>query len=69
LVEVSEAAAEFDFAGKETVFAEFVATLLDAGFVAPNPVTAAILTNLDEIHSVRDMAEVAALSPRNSSGH
>ena len=26
--------------------------------------TAAILTNLDEIHSVSDMAKVAALSPR-----
>ena len=64
LVEVSEAAAAVDFDGKATVFSEFVATLLDAGLVAPNPVTAAILMNLDEIHSVGDMAEVAALSPR-----
>lgn len=64
LVEVSRAAAGFDFDGKATVFAEFVEALLDAGLVAPNPVTAAILTNLDEIHSVSDMAEVAALSPR-----
>lgn len=46
------------------MFAEFVEALLDAGLIAPNPVTAAILTNLDEIHSVSDMAEVAALSPR-----
>lgn len=64
LVEVGDAAAEFDFEGKATVFAEFVATLVDAGQVAANPVTAAILTNLDAIHSVGDMAEVAALSPR-----
>ncbi len=64
LVQVSEAAAKVDFEGKTTVFSEFVATLVDAGLVAPNPVTAAILANLDEIHSVRDMAEVAALSPR-----
>jgi hypothetical protein len=64
LVKVSEAAAKFDFDGKATVFSEFVASLLNAGLVAPNPVTAAILTNLDEIHSVGDMAEVAALSPR-----
>lgn len=64
LVEVSRAAAGFDFDGKAIVFSEFVETLLDAGLVAPNPVTAAILTNLDEIHSVGDMADVAALSPR-----
>lgn len=64
LVEVSQAAAKFDFDGKATVFSEFVETLLDDGLVAPNPVTAAILKNLDEIHSVRDMADVAALSSR-----
>lgn len=64
LVEVSRAAAGFDFDGKTTVFAEFVETLHDAGLVAPNPVTAAILTKLDEIHSVGDMARVAAVSPR-----
>jgi AraC-like DNA-binding protein len=64
LVEVSDAAARVDFDGKTRVFSEFVANLLDAGLVAPNPVTAAILTNLDEIHSVSDMADVAALSPR-----
>jgi AraC-like DNA-binding protein len=64
LTQVSEVAAKVDFAGKATVFSEFVAALLEAGLVAPNPVTAAILTNLDEIHSVSDMAKVAALSPR-----
>lgn len=64
LVEVGEAAALVDLAGKAAVFSEFVATLLDAGLVAPNRVTAAILTNLDEIYSVGDMAKVAAVSPR-----
>lgn len=64
LIAVNEAAVGLDFAGKMTVFSEFVDSLLDAGLVAPNPVTAAILTNLDEIHNVGDMAEVAALSPR-----
>ncbi|MCC5948793.1 MAG: helix-turn-helix transcriptional regulator [Nitriliruptoraceae bacterium] len=64
LIEVGTAAAECDSAGRATVFAAFVATLVDAGLVAPNPVTAAILTRLDEIHDVGDMAEVAALSPR-----
>ncbi len=64
LIEVGEAAAEVDFDGKAAVFAALVATLLDRGVVAPNPVTAAILTNLDEINNVGDMAEAAALSPR-----
>jgi AraC-like DNA-binding protein len=64
LVEVSRAAANFGFEGKATVFAEFVEKLLDAGLVAPNPVTSAILNHLDEIHSVGDMAAAAALSPR-----
>jgi len=64
LVAVSEEAAALDFAGKTTVFSRFVEELLDAGLVAANPVTAAILTNLDEIRSVADMAAVAALSPR-----
>jgi AraC-like DNA-binding protein len=64
LVKVSEAAVGVDLAGKATVFSRFVADLLAAGLVAPNPLTAAILTNLDQIHNVSDMAEVAALSPR-----
>jgi AraC-like DNA-binding protein len=64
LVEVGTAAAKFGFDDKATVFTEFVETLLYAGLVAPNPVTAAILMNLDQIHSVGDMAAVAALSPR-----
>lgn len=64
LVEASRAAAAFDFASKRTVFSELVGWLLDAGLVARNPVTSAILSNLDEIRSVGDMAEAAALSPR-----
>ena len=64
LIEVNNTASGFDFEGKATVFAEFVESLLDAGLVAPNPVTAAILRNLSEIHSVADMADVAALSAR-----
>lgn len=64
LIEAGSAAAELDFEAKAIVFAELVESLLDAGLVAPNPVTAAILTNLDEIYSVGDMADVAGLSPR-----
>lgn len=64
LVEAGTAAAELDFEGKRMVFTELVESLLTAGLVASNPVTAAILRNLDDITSVADMAEAAALSPR-----
>jgi AraC-like DNA-binding protein len=64
LVEASRAASDLNFDDKATVFSELVEALVEAGVVAPNPVTAAILSNLDAIHSVGDMAEVAALSPR-----
>ena len=64
LVEAGTAAAELDFEGKRVVFTELVESLLAAGLVASNPVTAAILRNLDDITSVADMAEAAALSPR-----
>ena len=64
LVEVSRAAACHGFDGKAKVFSEFVERLVDGGLVAANPVTAAILTNLAAIQSVADMAEVAAMSPR-----
>ncbi len=64
LVEVGGAATACGFDGKVTVFSKFVETLLEDGLVAANPVTAAILTNLDEIHSVGDMARAAGLSPR-----
>jgi AraC-like DNA-binding protein len=64
LVAASEAAALVDFGDKTTVFCALVETLIDAGLIAPNPVTAAILRGLDEITSVADMAAVAACSPR-----
>lgn len=64
LAEVGAAAERFDFEGKVLVFTDFVEQLLDDGLVAANPVTAAILTGLDEINSVGDMAARAALSPR-----
>lgn len=64
LIEASQAAAELDFDGKAEVFSDLVETLVTTGLIAPNPVTAAILRRLDEITNVADMADVAALSPR-----
>lgn len=65
LVEVGAAAAARDgIAGKAEVFVPFVRSLLAAGVVEPNPVTAAILAGLGEIRDVGDMARVAGLSTR-----
>jgi len=64
LVATSEVLAELDFADKQTVLSDFVSSLHAAGVVARNAVTAAILMNIGDIHSVADMAEVAQLSTR-----
>lgn len=64
LVAVSQASAPLDFDAKAPIFTGFVNALCNDGVVARNPVTAAILTNLDDIQSVADMASVAALSAR-----
>ena len=49
---------------KQLVLTDFVHELAALEVIARNPVTAAILTNIDDITSVADMARVAALSPR-----
>jgi AraC-like DNA-binding protein len=64
LIATSQAAATLPFEDKVVVFGQLVEALLADGIVVPNPVTAAILANLDNIRNVTDMAEVAALSPR-----
>lgn len=55
---------EIEFEMKSPILSKFVEHLSADGVVAPNPVTAAILMNIDDIHSVADMASVAGLSPR-----
>jgi len=64
LAEVSQRAAQVDFKAKGLIFSEFVDQLAEREVLAPNPVTSRILQALDDIHSVADMAAVAALSPR-----
>ena len=64
LKEVSASLAPHDFDDKLELLDRFVAQLVDKRVVGPNPVTAAILQNIDEITSVADMASVAFLSPR-----
>ncbi|MFK8024175.1 MAG: helix-turn-helix domain-containing protein [Ilumatobacter sp.] len=64
LIEFNERLAGVDGDGKHAVFTELVEQLRNAGLVAANPVTAAILRNLDDITNVAEMANVAAMSTR-----
>ena len=64
LIETSQALVALDMTAKQPVLSDFVNELLSANVIERNQVTAAILTNIDEIFSVADMASVAALSPR-----
>ena len=64
LLTTNQQLAPLGFEAKAPVFVELVETLVETGLIEPNPMTAAILTNLDQINTVKDMAAVAALSPR-----
>ncbi|MGL1921224.1 MAG: AraC family transcriptional regulator [Hyphomicrobiales bacterium] len=55
-------AMEFD--DKQAVLSELVHELIDCKLVAANAVTAKILSNLDSIHTVADMAALVQMSPR-----
>ena len=64
LVATSNALAPLDFLGKQSVMSELVQWFIDAELVVTNPVTGKILTHIDVIHAVADMATVTGLSPR-----
>jgi len=69
LIQTNEALARFSFAQQAALFTEFVVALREAQVVAENPMTAAILRNINDVHSVTDMAEAAGLSPRQLQRH
>ena len=64
LIETSSQLAKLDFFAKQAVLSELVQRLIDEKVVAANSVTEKILTNIDDIHTVADMAAVTAMSPR-----
>jgi AraC-like DNA-binding protein len=64
LIATSKAVAPFDFEGKLPILADLVHRLASEGLVKPDPLTAALLTRLDVIRTVADMARLTALSPR-----
>ncbi|MDX2775792.1 AraC family transcriptional regulator [Streptomyces caniscabiei] len=64
LVETAEALARLDFADQHPVLAVLVRRLATEGLVLPNDITVKILTHLDVVHSVADMAAVTGRSAR-----
>ena len=64
LVAINRDLATLDFADMVPLLDRLVDRLLQAGLVAPNLVTELIFQHLDDIHTVADMAEIVALSPR-----
>lgn len=64
LTETSAKLVERDFAAKQLVLADLVRRLIDEKIVAANMVTAKILTNIDDIHTVTDMAVMTGMSAR-----
>ncbi len=64
LIQVSEKMAELDFNRKLPILAELVQWFLKEKLITINIVTEKILTQLDQIHTVSDMARLTELSPR-----
>ena len=53
-----------DFACQQATLTALGEDLMAQGLVQANPVTERIFQHMDDIHNVADMAEIAALSPR-----
>lgn len=64
LIQTSKKIAEVDFNTKLQALTDLVEWFVEEGLVTANVVTEKILTQLDEIHSVADMAKLVKLSPR-----
>jgi AraC-like DNA-binding protein len=64
LVELNSELNKLNFTQTQTRLSKFIEALLDRSLVAPNRVIKHIFENLDEIHTVQDMAFVSSVSPR-----
>lgn len=64
LIQTSKKIAELDFNRKLPILAELVEWFLKEKLITVNFVTEKILTQLDRIHTVTDMARLTELSPR-----
>lgn len=64
LLDASNKLVKFDFPAKQAVLAKLVHQLIDQKYVAIDDVTAQILSNIDTIQTVADMAAVTNMSTR-----
>jgi AraC-like DNA-binding protein len=64
LIETSNELATLDFFGKQSVLSDLVQRMIDEKLVVPNVVTQKILTHLDDVHTVADMAAITGMSSR-----
>jgi len=64
LIETNNKMAGLDFSDKQLIMAELVRNLANKKIVMTNDVMTKILTQLDDIHNVAEMAEVTGISPR-----
>ncbi|MFW8589638.1 helix-turn-helix domain-containing protein [Glaciecola sp. 2405UD65-10] len=64
LIEVNIKTASLSFSDKLPIFTDLVSSLVEQNIVVQNKTVQKILSNLDYIHSVSEMAEIAHHSPR-----
>lgn len=64
LIETNEALSKVDFLAKQPIFSALVSQLFKRKLIAINVVTQKILSNLDSINNVADMAEITHMSTR-----
>ena len=64
LIDANVKTASLSFADKLPIFTNLVSSLVDQKIVEKNKIVQKILSNLDRIHSVSEMAEITHHSPR-----
>jgi AraC-like DNA-binding protein len=64
LLKVNAKTAALSFSDKQLVFTDLMLKLMELQVVEPNEITKKILTNLEQIHNVSEMAVIAGLSSR-----
>jgi AraC-like DNA-binding protein len=64
LIQTSNELAKLDFIAKQSVLSDLVQRLIDEKLVVTNAITQKILTHLDDIHTVADMAAMTSISSR-----
>lgn len=65
LLSLNQTLVSQDFPSQQDTLFRFVDSLVERKVVIPNPVTESIFRQLEDIHSVADMAAIANLSPRH----